>query len=467
MSEPLGGRPLRTAGRPGRRNGPGGRPVPVALGATTTGLWAAVVSLAPVAALVLTGWVFGGSAAQPDGGSAGTPGATDGLRFAGSAWLLAHGVPLTTSAGRIGLAPLAVSLLAAWQLARAGSSTARAAGATGVSGAARAAFAVAGVYGVVGMVVALLCGTPTVAASPLLAGALTGLVALLAAGIGAGVQTGGWAQVAAALPAPVRRGVAAGALAAVLVIGGGSLLVAGSLVASWGEAGALYRSYGPGLAPLLGLTALCLVYAPNAAVWAAAYACGAGVSLGTDTSVSPWSAEAGPVPAFPLLAALPAGSPPALAGLVLAVPLLAGVLAGAVAARGDGPGPAGGSGGPAVGRALVAGLCAGVLLGFAALAASGSLGDGRLAVVGPSAWRVAAAVAVEVAAGALAGAAVWRGLEWAAGRLFGPAMTMPDREPDIEPDREPDREPDAGDSGGADGRRAGGRPHGTGGHPRG
>ena len=173
----------------------------------------------------------------------------------------------------------------------------------------------------------------------------------------------------------------------------------------------------------------CLLLLPNAAVWAVAYAAGPGFAVGTGTVVSPFGATLGPVPALPLLAALPAaGSPPAMVRAVLLLPVLAGVAVGVVLARrlpapaapaapasADGEDGAGGSDGSdtpgadgegwgPVGRAgraagwgLAAGLAAAAALTALAALSGGPLGAGYLAAVGPSPWQVALALAVEIA----------------------------------------------------------------------
>jgi len=60
-------------------------------------------------------------------------------------------------------------------------------------------------------------------------------------------------------------------------------------------------------------------------------------------------------------------------------------------------------------RGFCCGLLTGVVLGVGAAFAGGPLGDGRLSVVGPSPWQVAAVAALEVgiAAAVTAGAANW------------------------------------------------------------
>src|SRR5688572_4976035 len=108
------------AGRSARRR-PKPRPAgaPVVLAAAVTAGWAVLVSATPVLLAVAGVLLI-------------SPNPTDTeavLRTGFAAWLLAHGVPLTTELGPVALVPLAVTALAAWRVARAGVHAARAAGA--------------------------------------------------------------------------------------------------------------------------------------------------------------------------------------------------------------------------------------------------------------------------------------------------------------------------------------------------
>jgi hypothetical protein len=149
----------------------------------------------------------------------------------------------------------------------------------------------------------------------------------------------------------------------------------------------------------------CVLLLPNGALWAVAYAAGPGFTVGAGTGVSLFGATLGPVPSFPLLAALPgSGTPAPAVRAALLLPVLAGVLAGWVVGRrlpaATGPGrlPALLTG--RVARPAGYGLLAGGLVALAtatlAVLAGGALGPGYLAAVGPSGWQVAAALAVEV-----------------------------------------------------------------------
>src|SRR5690606_36693014 len=78
-----------------------------------------------------------------------------------------------------------------------------------------------------------------------------------------------------------------------------------------------------------GITALCLIYLPDVAIWAAAYVLRPGFAVGTATIVSPGEVVLGSVPGLPVFAALPTAGLTGAAPVLLAVPLLVGVVVGA------------------------------------------------------------------------------------------------------------------------------------------
>jgi len=126
---------------------------------------------------------------------------------------------------------------------------------------------------------------------------------------------------------------------------------------------------------------------PNAVVWGTAFALGPGFAVGTGTSVAPGGVELGLVPALPPLGALPADDLGTMGWLVLAGPVLAGVLAGWIIRRRL-----------ATMRDVL--LCLGLTICLAAVTmavlaalSGGPAGAGRLSVIGPVPWQVAAATA--------------------------------------------------------------------------
>ena len=203
---------------------------------------------------------------------------------------------------------------------------------------------------------------------------------------------------------PVAAGLRGGAGAAAAALAAGGVAVAVLLAVHLPSVVGLYESSSAGIAGGLALTVLQIALLPTVVVWAAAWFTGAGFALGAGSSVGPLGTAVGPLPSLPLLGALPqhvGGF--GLAGVL--VPVLAGFGVGiALRLRGDaGPGAA-----RLLGTALATGVTAGALLGLLSLAASGAIGPGRLAEVGPDALQVAWRAAVEVGIGALVGSVVVR-----------------------------------------------------------
>jgi hypothetical protein len=378
------------------------RPVPLLVGALTTGLWAVVVGIAPFAAVVLVVWVAG----APMG-----TGATDAARFALGGWLLAHGVPIRVGTAPLGLAPLGLTVLAVWQLIRAGTNTARAVGADGLRLGLRVVGAVTGVYAVAGGIVALFASSGLLSASVPRAVLSTAVVAAVASGIGVLRVDGVRREAADRLGESSLAVLRAGLLAAAGIVAAGALLAGVRAVLTADHAAELIRTLEGGPVGTVGVLVLSLLYAPTAVVWSAAYLVGPGFAVGTGTSVSAFGVHLGPLPPVPLLAGLPAGPLPAGMAWLFLLPVVAGVLAGASLARSRDDGWR-----PLLVAAALTGPVAGVLLGLAAAAAGGPLGSGRLAAVGPSPWQVALACAAVVSLAAVAGASARRALRLRAAR---------------------------------------------------
>ena len=367
---------------------------------------AALSGLATLAAVVLVAWV-----ADAGPGSTGT----DAVRAAADAWLLAHGGGLSVPAGHLRGIPLGLTVLAAVVLHRAGASLARAVEVPDLTAAGRAVAALAIPYALLAAAIAEVAGTGTAASSAPLAGIGALLLAAAAGGRGvlraAGLGPALVRRVPSWLPA-VARAVLAG-VAALVAAGLALLLVV--LVGRAGRFAELVGALQPGFVGGVILLLGCVLLLPNGALWTVAYAAGPGFTVGAGTGVSPFGVTLGPVPSFPLLAALPGdGVPAPVVRAVLLLPVLAGVLAGWVvgrrlpAASGAGRLPALPTG--RVARPATYGLLAGALVALVtavlAVLAGGALGPGYLAAVGPSGWQVAASLAVEVAVPAAVTAAL-------------------------------------------------------------
>ncbi|NYH43344.1 hypothetical protein HNR22_003071 [Micromonospora jinlongensis] len=404
-------RPVDRAARarrvPAPRTGgaPRGRaPLPVAAGVAAG--WAALTSYLPVA--IVLGLV-----------QLGTDSTTlvSTLRTALAGWLLGHGVPLHTDSGPLGLAPLALTVLALWRLSRAGVHVSRAIGARDTRSPRRALLAAGAVgiaYALLGALAAVLVGAGGPTVSPIRAGATFAVVGTLAALIGATRITAVTRLLVTRLPDPVRDGVRTGLVAGLLLLGAGAGAAGLAVATGGGDAADMIGAYRTGVAGQAGITVVSGAYAPNAAIWSASYLLGPGFAVGTDTAVRTSEVSVGALPAVPLLAGLPRGPVDGLGALLLAVPVLAGMVAGCLLARRvarlAGPERAPQRWAEVLAPAALAGPVAGVLLGVAAAVSGGPLGAGRLAQVGPVGWQVGAVAAVVIAVGALLGAAATRAL---------------------------------------------------------
>jgi hypothetical protein len=405
-----------------RRRPPGvRRRAPLPLAAGVAALWAAVVTFAPLAVVVALLPAAGGGS-LPVGGT---------LRMAAAGWLLAHGVPLETAAGPVGLAPLALSAFIAWRVGRAGVHVTRARRGRGTGSLVQAvlpAVAVAVAYGGIGVLLALAAGGPGWGPQIPRAGLTLAVFGLVCAGYGSLRTTGAVAAVALRIPVVLRDGGRAGLVAAAGVLAAGAATAGTALALSGGPAAEVVAAYRTGVAGQAGLTLLCLAFAPNLAGWAVAYLVGPGFAVGTDTVVRSSEVALGPLPALPLVAALPTGPLPAVGAALLAAPVVAGGIAGWMLARWrtepsapmrsgadktrpSAPMPSGADKTRtgwthAVIGAGVAGVVAGVLLGFVAAASGGPLGGGQLATIGPEPVLVGVAAIATVVPGALLGAAM-------------------------------------------------------------
>jgi hypothetical protein len=276
----------------------------------------------------------------------------------------------------------------------------------------RVTAALAVVYGLTAAGVARIAATPTAASSAVLAGAGAAVLAVLAGGVGVVRAADLSGALRATLPARVPALATAAGAAVLGLLGAGLLLVLVSLGVHAGRAADLTGALGPGLVGGVVLGVGCMLLLPNAALWAVAYAAGPGFAVGAGTGISPFSAVLGPVPAFPLLAALPQdGTPPPAVRAVLLLPVLAGVAAGVVLVRALPPAPAGPAGAAprmlrTAGWGLVAGLAGAATLALLAALAGGQLGAGYLSAVGPSPWRVLLALSLEIGAPAAITAAL-------------------------------------------------------------
>jgi hypothetical protein len=402
--------PRRTRSRDDRLDAAHRRPL--VLLAALAGVAAACSTLVVCLAGGVVGWFL------TDAGAHGAP--RDGLRVGALGWLMAHGSGVHVEHTAVTAAPLGLTLLAAvvvWRLGlRLGDSVSghgpdadaiadgvrdwTVASATGV-------FATG--YAAVVVVVHHLAATAATAPSLFRAAAWTLLMCGVVGGCAVAVGSGRAAIWTSFLPISLRAAVA-GAWRILVWYAVASAVVLGvALVVDWDGAvnvmSQLHTS--PGAATLL--IGLCVLVTPNAALFGGSYLLGPGFAVGAHTVVTPTAVVLGPLPMFPLLAALPdAGPTPGWTPALLAIPpVIAAVgayrtLRRYPTSRWD----------EAALRGAGAGLVCAV--GFTVLAAlsGGAVGPGRMADVGPFVFQVllhgVAAFGVGGLVGALIATAVGR-----------------------------------------------------------
>ncbi|MEU6377680.1 DUF6350 family protein [Streptomyces sp. NPDC046909] len=339
------------------------------------GVLAAGLGLGSLAVLVMVLWI---SSPYPDSGPGGA------LHVAAGLWLLAHGAELVradTLSGvpaPVGVTPLLLLVLPSWLVHRAArdavDDSLEASGWTAFVG------VVVG-YLAVGAGAALYAAGGELRPSWVWTGVCVPVVVTVAAGAGVWTAYGRPREPVDSalllLPAGVRRLLlgpdahrrlgtavrAAGAGTAVLV-GGGALLLAASLVWHGGAARLSFLQLTEGWSGRFAVLLLCVALVPNAAVWSASYALGPGFLLGAGHVVGPLSSAPAPLlPPFPLLTAVPeAGTGMWMNWAAVGVPVVAGVTVGCFVGRGAGV-EAGGRGTGKGGRGLAADTGSGVLAG--------------------------------------------------------------------------------------------------------
>jgi hypothetical protein len=183
-----------------------------------------------------------------------------------------------------------------------------------------------------------------------------------------------------------------------LVLAVSAVLITVLLAANYADVIALYEGLHTGGLGGFALTIAQIAFLPNVVVWVASWLIGPGFAIGTGSSVSALSTQLGPVPAVPLLGAVPTGDL-AFGFIGLLVPIAAAFVVGAVLfARLNRAEPL-----LLVGTGLATGVIGGALLGLLAWFSAGAAGPGRLVQVGPDPWAVAGLAALEIGLAATAG----------------------------------------------------------------
>lgn len=380
------------AGLRGRRaEGSAHQGRPLTVSAALAALAAAGTSLVSFMAVAVLGWFLADAGAHGE--------TTDALRVGADAWLIGHGAQLTVSGTPLGIVPLALTALLALVLYR----SARWAGGSSQPVeddrlVALAATVFTGSYVVVAVITCLVVMQDS--ASPDLGRAILGSLLLsgLAGTLGLASGAGRLRSLLDLVPGWIRS-IGYGALAGfLLLVAASSVLVAAALVTGLNEAATVMSELRLGAGDYVMYAAASVAVAPNAVLLGSAYLLGPGFAVGTGTVVSPGLVALGPVPAFPLLAALPGSGPtPGWAVALLAVPVVVAAVGAVLAQRAyrvtayD----------SAALRGFASGFGAAVLATLAIALAGGPMGTGRMAEIGAPVGQVFVAAVMAMSLGGL------------------------------------------------------------------
>ncbi len=302
------------------------------------------------------------------------------VAIAGQVWLAAQGMPVVVFDVTITWLPWGLGILIGGLLYLAGRWAVR------VSAAARPTevlvIVVGGAVVYAGLATAVATWIVPLATGPGRVLVVSGALASLAMGIGAVSGAHLWSQFLSAIPSALRRVCASAgvALGIWIVVAAFALGVAFVLTSS--DAHQLVAELDPDIAGVIALTIVTIGYLPSAVMWTVSYLVGTGFSVVDAGVVSAFSGPVtvdgtGALPGLPLFAVIPGVASPLLQAAPV-IGLLAGVLGGVVLRR------RGAHGWAILGEtALALALACGALI-ILLLASSGSLGDDRLATVGPN-----------------------------------------------------------------------------------
>ncbi len=370
--------------------------LPASVAAAASAVAAVLSGLAGCLLLAMVGWVAG-----PRGE------VVEGVRAGALGWLMGHGSGLQVGTTEISATPLGLTLLLGAVVWRGGRWAAEQSEVADARAVVLSAATLAACYAALATLVSLLASSDAASVSPLRAMVGSFLVAVVFGGAGLAVGAGGLRGLTAGWPDDVVAALRGGLGTVAVLLGLGAAAVTVGLVADFGRAATVADSLAAGTVGGAVLTVLGVLLLPNAALLASAYLMGPGFVLGTGTLVAPTGVDLGPVPAVPLLAALPSdGAAPVWALLLVGAPVLAGAIGAAVALRAH---PVDALDAAAL-RGGVAGVLGGTVAGLLTGLAGGSVGPGRMADVGALVWQCAGVAGVAAGiGGAVAGLVLaWR-----------------------------------------------------------
>lgn len=374
---------------PAKRPAAPRRPRALLASAVATVLWCATVVYTPILVLVILAWWLADRV-----GDVSTV-----VAAAGLAWIAGHGAGVDVAGLHLTLTPLLLTVVLAWRLAKAAGATMRAIGGKDAAAVRAVTGAVSLLYtGLVVGVAALVSIGPFAVSVPRTL-AYTAPFAVVVTAFGAAREAGvlPWERFSVWL----RRGVRTGALVVGALLAFGSAAVGVAFAVRGGAVADTLELYGSGA---WAVALLSLLYLPNLAVWAVVYLCGPGFAVGVDTAVQAELVELGPLPAFPVFAAVPAEPLPPSATILIGLPLMLATVFGVLLTYRSPDLRV-----PRVTTAaiLAAAVAAAILAGLSWLS-GGAAGADRLAVIGPEPWEAAVFGGVQILIGIVGAALVAR-----------------------------------------------------------
>ena len=355
---------------------------PLWLAAPVAGAAAVLVALLPLVVAALAGWYLA------DGGGHGAP--HDALRIGALAWLAAHGSGFHVQGAAVTMLPLGLTLWSGWVVWRAAHRLGDAVSGHGpdadrIADGERdwtvpmATLLFAGGYAVLAGVLTAAGDAGTAPdGSRAVLGALA--MAVLVGGPAIATGSGRLPVWVATLPEAVPATAASAWAVLRWHLGTAAALLLVALALDWPSAANVMSQLGTSPAGTVSMTVASLVLLPNAVVFAGSYLLGAGFTVGAGTLVTPMAVVLGPLPLFPLLAALPdAGEPAPWTAYLLGVPAVVAAV-GAIRAQRRHPTTRWDQGAL---RGCVGGVLAALAFGLLARLAGGAVGPGRMSHVAP------------------------------------------------------------------------------------
>ena len=214
------------------------------------------------------------------------------------------------------------------------------------------------------------------------------------------IPRGRWEAAVRRMPRLLRRALRPALRTAALLMATGMSLVLLAACVRLGEVGRLYAELQPGMLGALALTVAQVLVWPNLGLWSIGLLSGPGFTVTEGAAVTLGGSDGGVLPLIPVLGAVPSQHDfPWFAWLLLLVPV---VIGGYAARRTLAEIPRLASTRTKLLSVLATVALTSVLLALADAIAGGSLGDGRLASIGPSALSLTVSVSLTLGAGALA-----------------------------------------------------------------